>query len=99
MKIPLLNIPVVYHRGTLDKADKRSFNSISSEGDGLSVSLCPDTWNQIWHLYGPQGQNQTHSLTLDTAQYIDYYSIDQETRSEIIQWAEQEGYAQRKMVN
>ena len=79
MRIPLLNIPVIYHCGTLNK--KRKGKS-SLEGEGLSVSRCPEAWQTITPLSGV-----VSSLEMHGAQYIDYLSLDLETKNEIIEWA------------
>lgn len=93
MKIPLLNIPVVYHIGTLNKANKASFHKKSQEGEGLSVSLCPNAWQEITHLPG-----NLYSLEFESAQYIDYKALEHETKFAIIQWAVNNDFAEWKTV-
>lgn len=52
MNIPIRQLDSVYHLGELDVAKRGERFRNSLEGDGLSVSLCPDAWRRIAKLGG-----------------------------------------------
>lgn len=67
MKVPVIEIPHVYHVGTLNPDFRqRNTNGCSYEGACLSVSDCPEAWRRIARLNGPTWVlNRPGSLFLD----------------------------------
>ncbi|WP_415912911.1 hypothetical protein [Neptuniibacter sp. QD37_11] len=68
---PLQAVKTSYHIGTLDIEDRKGY---SFEGDGLSISPCPETWQRIAKgaLHG-----SLHKLThQDTpAKFLDFWAV------------------------
>lgn len=64
----LRRMPVVFHVGTLNPADKRP---TSYEGDGVSVSVHPDAWRRIARL----GDAPLHRLSHPQGCFLDVYAF------------------------
>lgn len=94
MQVPVVDIDIVFHLGTLQAAHRGRRHSQSMEGAGLSVSLCPEAWQSIEKLGGAP----LHSLQRDGGVWLEVTSLDAETREAIMAWAEQEGLAERRTV-
>lgn len=93
MQIPLIKLPTVVHIGTLVQADRGSQYTTSMEGDGLSVSLCPNAWAQIARLGG-----DLHELHRGDARFFDLHGISKATMSEIAGWAQTSGLIEKRTV-
>lgn len=84
-------ISALYHVGTMDIANK---SSESYEGNGLSVSICPDVWMRlarcctttIWELYK------------SNLEMLDYYSLTENEFSIAREWGVLEGYLEDCIV-
>jgi len=89
--LPRIALNKVFHIGTLDPADLgRNSGQSSLEGMCLSVSLCPNAWQEIASL----GGYPLHVLCKEGATFIDV----QETRNlglmpAVIQWGVERGLA------
>ncbi len=90
MQVPVVDIDIVFHLGTLDPAHRGRQYRTSMEGAGLSVSLCPEAWQSIAKL----GGNPLQSLQRDGGAWLDITSIDGEARAAIMAWAQGEGLAE-----
>jgi hypothetical protein len=71
----LLNVPTVYHIGTLEPRH-RGRHGESLEGQALSVSCCPHAWQTIAEL----GGNPWWKLQRSDAQFIDLYALREEPK-------------------
>jgi len=82
----------LYHVGTMDISKKRNF---SMEGDGLSVSICPDEWCRIT-------EGHTHGdyflLSKPDMKLLDYYALTDDEKDMIQTWAIENGYAVKGTV-
>ena len=74
------------HIGTLNPADKGRVGH-SHEGSGLSVSTCPNAWEQICKL----GGLPWWTLTKPGHQFLDWYGLSGKTRKEIHAWGAAQG--------
>ena len=83
MRVPVVNLPTVYHVGTLDPAHRGRQWASSHEGAGLSVSLCPAAWERIARLGGKPWQE----LTRHDALFLDLGAMDDALLAEIQGWA------------
>lgn len=77
----------IFHVGTMDLSQKSEF---SYEGNGLSISNCPDVWCRITegHTHGDCFQ-----LIKSDMKLLDYYGLTEAEKQEIQEWAIKEGYA------
>lgn len=92
MRVPVLEIPAVFHIGTLDQSLRGKHHRTSQEGAGLSVSLCPEGWVGIASL----GGSPLHELSRDGALFLDVLGMDDATRNGLASWAEERGLARRE---
>lgn len=78
----------LYHVGTMDIAKKSKF---SHEGNGLSVSNCPDAWRRI-----TKGltHGKTFMLWKRSMKLLDFYILTAEEKTEIQRWAVSNGYVE-----
>lgn len=78
----------LYHVGTMDITKKSKF---SHEGNGLSVSNCPDAWRRI-----TEGltHGKTFMLRNRGMKLLDFYMLTAEEKSEIQRWAVSNGYVE-----
>lgn len=76
----------LYHVGTMDIAQKSQF---SHEGNGLSVSNCPNAWIRIT---GGHTHGDFYLLTKPDMKLLDYYALTEEERNTISNWAITHGY-------
>ena len=79
----------LYHVGTMDLSKKSRF---SLEGNGLSVSNCPDAWCAITEGFT---HGDYFKLSKPDLQLLDYYALTSEEVEEIQNWAIQHGYVLR----
>jgi len=92
MRFPLINLPVVYHIGTLDPARRGEYHTQSLEGAGLSVSLCPLAWQAIAHLGGAP----LKGLCKHDAVYLDILALDSAALDAILRWALDSGLVEQR---
>ena len=85
-------IRVLYHVGTMDYSRKRKD---SHEGDGLSVSICPEVWERITEGYS---HGATHTLYKENPRLLDYYALTSEQKSEVSEWGKSQGYVQETIL-
>lgn len=88
--LPTLELPELFHVGSLDIKDKGRRFSSSQEGHGLSVSLDPEKWERIAKLRGPRWR-----LSRLGARFLDAHDLTDAARDQIGEWAVQSGYAVR----
>lgn len=76
----------IFHVGTMDLSQKSKF---SYEGNGLSISNCPDVWCRITegHTHGDYFQ-----LVKSDMKLLDYYGLTEAEKQEIQEWATEERY-------
>ena len=76
----------IFHVGTMDLSQKSEF---SYEGNGLSISNCPDVWCRITegHTHGDCFQ-----LIKSDMKLLDYYGLTEAEKQGIQEWATEEGY-------
>ena len=76
----------IFHVGTMDISKKTAF---SLEGNGLSVSNCPDSWRRITEgfTHGDLFRLRKHDMKL-----LDFYSLTPDEKDAIQRWAIDEGY-------
>jgi len=81
---PLSASPSVVHVGYFDSSLKgATHNSTSLEGNGLSVSSCPDAWRQIARLGdAPAWVMQRHG-----SKFLDVHALTQSHREAVARWA------------
>ena len=87
MRNPVL-IGDIYHVGTMDISKKSNY---SHEGDGLSISNCPDEWVEITEgfTYGDYFRLSKPDMKL-----LDYYGLTDGEKSEIQRLALENGYVE-----
>lgn len=84
---PVIQLNTVYHIGTLD-AGRKGWRGFSYEGDGLSVSLHPEAWNEIARLGGlPWWQ-----LKRDEGSFLDVLAMTNEQCEHIFAWGVARGW-------
>lgn len=93
MRLPLINLPTVYHVGALDPEKKGEQYTHSFEGAWLSASLCPEAWTQIARL----GGQPTWALCKPDALYVDVHNMGIE-KDLVMHWAEDQGLIQSEEV-
>ena len=93
MNLPFLRLPTVYHVGTMALADRGELYSNSQEGNGLSVSLCPEAWKTIARI----GGKPLHKLSRPNSLFLDVLGLDEEVKERIAEWAITEGLAQKSV--
>lgn len=83
--VPLLELPEVYHLGSLDPAKRGERFTDSLEGPCLSVSLCPHAWQQIAKLGGVP----LHRLSRPGGLFLDVLELlrDAKLKGAVLQWA------------
>lgn len=94
LDIPLFNRRVLqnlYHAGTMDISRKRSF---SLEGDGLSVSICPNEWRRITR----QTESGLWLLQKKDVKMLDYYKLTKRSKAKIVKWGIEQGLAIKSVV-
>jgi hypothetical protein len=85
--IPLVDIPYVWHWGTLDPSERRS---LSYEGPALSVTTAPYAWQRIARLGG-----QPLNL-LTGGELIHRHAITDAQWGQIVDWAIAAGHVARR---
>lgn len=96
-EIPVRSFPFLIHAGELDRSLRKPS---SHEGDGLSVSLCPDDWERIARLGEPSRWDITMlnaGRTGEEMKLIDIYALmnDTDMKAEITEWAIEAGLARQ----
>lgn len=84
-------IETLYHVGTMDIADKSSF---SLEGNGLSVSICPNEWMKIARMTS----STIWSLYKRNVQMLDYYSLTENEFKIATAWGIDKGYLEECII-
>lgn len=84
-------IATLYHVGTMDIANKSRF---SLEGNGLSVSICPNDWMKI----AKMSSSTIWSLHKENIQMLDYYSLTDEDFKIANKWGVDQGYLEETIV-
>ena len=79
----------LYHVGTMDISQKRNY---SHEGDGLSVSICPDEWCKITEGYT---SGDYFLLSKPDMKLLDYYALTPAEIQEIEAWAIENDYVRK----
>jgi hypothetical protein len=87
--LPVLELPCVYHVGTLN-ASHKGVQGHSQEGAGLSVSLHPDEWTYIARL----GGNPTFELTKKGGRFLDRHHVSRDTELRLKEWGIDNGWLQ-----
>ncbi|CUJ49210.1 Uncharacterised protein [Achromobacter sp. 2789STDY5608633] len=87
IELPCLNLPSIYHIGSLQRENRGSRHATSQEGDCLSASLCPETWNYILKLGGLPWWEMTRADAL----FVDALAVTEDTWQHVRRWAEQQG--------
>lgn len=75
---PIVSFNELFHVGTLDKKDKQN-NSL--EGNGLSVSICPNEWREITDLLG-----DLYSCKKINNKFLDFHMMNDEQKEIILQF-------------
>lgn len=78
----------LYHVGTMDISKKSRY---SHEGNGLSVSNCPDAWVSITNGFT---HGDYFKLSKPDLKLLDYYALTQKEKDQIQLWAIENGYVQ-----
>lgn len=87
-KIPVIIPSQLFHVGALNRGLKKDH---SLEGEGLSVSTCPNEWRDIARLNGDTWKiNNSNNLVL-----LDAHSLTSDDKSEMKQWAMSQGFIQK----
>lgn len=90
--LPIIKVPRVFHIGTLNADDLgRNSGDSSLEGRCLSVSVCPNAWQQIAKL----GGNPLWEMTrMGGGRFLDVHVVqsDQDLMAVIKTWAIDKGY-------
>lgn len=84
--MPMSDVGELIHVGTMDISKKSNY---SLEGNGLSVSNCPDSWERI-------GEGTIHGdwfrLWKEGIRLVNYHGMTEEERTVIGTWALENGY-------
>lgn len=78
----------LYHVGAMDISRKSKH---SHEGNGLSVSNCPDAWVSITKGFT---HGDYFKLSKSDLKLLDYYALSQKEKEQIQAWAIENGYVQ-----
>lgn len=84
--VNLKEIGSLYHVGTMDISQKSTY---SLEGNGLSVSNCPEAWKRITE---GNTHGDTYRLSKPNMKLLDFYSMKENEKELIKDWAVKEGY-------
>lgn len=96
---PIIDVPLfpsklisdLYHVGTMDISRKRSF---SLEGDGLSVSICPNEWRRITR----QTESGLWLLSKKDVKMLDYHKLSVRSVNNIVKWGIEKGLAAKGVL-
>lgn len=96
---PIIDVPLfpskligdLYHVGTMDISRKRSF---SLEGDGLSVSICPNEWRRITR----QTESGLWLLSKKDVKMLDYHKLSVRSVNNIVKWGIEKGLATKGVL-
>lgn len=105
---PLIEHSQVYHLGQLDKSAKGStHNGTSYEGNGLSVSTCPQAWQAIARLGGvpawsvapvdaaTTGDSGSEQDDQPTIKFLDVHALTAQQIEAIEQWGVEQGLCEQ----
>lgn len=84
-KMPIKTMKNIFHVGMMDKTLKAKG---SFEGSGLSISTEPKAWVKI----NPFTGGDLFSCKKRDNQFLDFYSLNEEQKKEIIEWGIKEYY-------
>lgn len=84
LQAPTLRKAGLFHVGTLAIGNKKA---ASFEGEGLSVSQCPDAWRAIARLAG-----DTWSISSREFVFLDAHRVSDDLLDSIFAWAVMEGF-------
>lgn len=84
-------IETLYHVGTMDIGNKSRF---SLEGNGLSVSICPNEWMKIARM----SSSTVWSLYKKNIQMLDYYSLTENDLKVATLWGVEQGYLKENII-
>ena len=87
-----VRIGSLYHVGTMDISKK---SRTSFEGNGLSVSNCPDVWRRITEGFT---HGDCFQLSKPDLKLLDYYALTKEEIETIQNWAVEHGYVEPGQV-
>jgi hypothetical protein len=82
---PTRHFDALYHVGTMVGGDKGTW---SLEGDGLSVSLHPEAWEEIAEL----GGRAWWELTKSGNRFLDAHALRTSQQEAIVTWGKAQGY-------
>lgn len=88
---PMVEHPLVFHVGSLRVTDRKS---LSHEGEGLSISLHPESWVHIAELGGPTWvitQPGDHSM-----RFLDWHNLPEATLDAIRAWGLAQGWVEQR---
>lgn len=83
MFIPTVSKSGLFHVGSLNLEDKKV---TSFEGEGLSVSPCPDSWRIIARIIGDTWKVE------ESLVFLDAHALKRKQKTEIIEWAQGQGF-------
>lgn len=94
MRLPVLDLDTVYHIGTLDPSQCGHRWSTSQEYHCLSVSVCPEGWQQIARL----GGLPLYKLQLSGGLFVDMQAAlsNRDLVAEVEHWAHRQGLATKE---
>lgn len=84
-------VECLYHIGSMNLGDK---NRHFSDGNGLSVSTCPNVWATI----NSFSSNEVYKLYKKNVQLLDYYSLTENDFKLSISWGVSEGYLKESYI-
>lgn len=88
---PVRRFAALWHVGTMEASKKgKTHNSQSQEGDGLSVSTCPDAWTRIAQL----GGSPSWLLNKDSNAFVDAHRLTRTDRADVMHWGVDRGLVQ-----
>ena len=91
--LPTIELAEVIHVGSLDPAAK-GLAGPSHEGHGLSISLDPESWQQIARL----GGNDWWQLERPGARFLDVHALGKAERERIASWGIEQGLVEQRQM-
>lgn len=88
--LPERELPLLFHIGTLEAADRQRNYGESYEGHALSVSLDPEAWAGIARL----GGYPWWALRKRGARFLDAHELTKAQRKLVLEWGYAKGYAE-----
>lgn len=87
---PTITFKKLFHVGTMNANDK-DFSSL--EGEGLSISVCPDEWQEITPLQG-----DLYKFTKQNNCFLNYHELSEDHLEQLSQWGLENGYIEQCTV-